>query len=144
MDIKIKYLEGQENLLKQTSKGDAIDLFTNKEVSLKKGEVKLIPLGVCMELPVGYMAKIYPRSSTPLKWSTIQANSVGIIDCEYRGEWKWMAYALQDVVIPKGTRLCQFIVEETQTKKFGKTNFDNVLSLSETTRGEGGFGSTGK
>jgi dUTPase len=77
----------------------------------------LIPLGVCMELPNGYEAPVIPRSSTFGKYGLIQTNSEGLIDCSYnseKDEWKFPVIATRDVIIPKGTRLCQFRIQLSQ------------------------------
>lgn len=77
----------------------------------------LIPLGVCMELPEGYEAIVIPRSSTFGKYGLIQTNSEGLIDCSYnseKDEWKFPVIATRDVIIPKGTRLCQFRIQLSQ------------------------------
>jgi dUTP pyrophosphatase len=77
----------------------------------------LIPLGVCIELPKYYEAVVIPRSSTFGKYGLIQTNSVGLIDNSYsseKDEWKFPVMATRDVVIPKGTRICQFRIQLNQ------------------------------
>lgn len=138
MKVKIK-LHGSAKL--PETHGDWTDLATAEDVEMKKGELKLISLGVSMELPEGYYAKLLPRSSTPKKWGVIQANSIGIIDHEYNGDddiWMFAAYAIRDTKIPRGTRLCQFCV----VKQEEAVEFIPVESLGNDARG--GFGSTGE
>ena len=104
MKIKIKYLNDSINRLEKIEKGDWIDLRSAEDVELKKGENKLIHLGVAMELPKGYEAHIVPRSSTFKKWGIIQTNHMGIVDNTYCGDEDWWfmsVYATRDVKIEK-------------------------------------------
>lgn len=121
-------------------KGDWIDLRSAEDVHLKKDEYRLIPLGVCMELPKGYEAIVAPRSSTPSKFGIICANSIGVIDNDYCGdndEWKFPAIAIRDTFIKAGDRICQFRVQENQPEiEFMPTD---ILGNED----RGGIGSTG-
>lgn len=137
--IKIKYFTDIEHIEK-ISQGDWIDLRAAETVSLSKGEFKLISLGVGMILPDGYEAHIVPRSSTFKKFYIIQTNHMGIIDNSYCGEqdeWKFPALAVEDTIINKNDRICQFRI----VKKQPEIVFEQVEKLSDTSRG--GFGSTG-
>ena len=137
--IKIKYFTDIEQIEK-ISQGDWIDLRAAETVSLSKGEFKLISLGVGMILPDEYEAHIVPRSSTFKKFHIIQTNHMGIIDNSYCGEqdeWKFPALAVEDTIINKNDRICQFRI----VKKQPEIVFEQVEKLSDTSRG--GFGSTG-
>lgn len=137
--IKIKYFTDIEHIEK-ISQGDWIDLRAAETVSLSKGEFKLISLGVGMILPDEYEAHIVPRSSTFKKFHIIQTNHMGIIDNSYCGEqdeWKFPALAVEDTIINKNDRICQFRI----VKKQPEIVFEQVEKLSDTSRG--GFGSTG-
>ena len=137
--IKIKYFTDIEQIEK-ISQGDWIDLRAAETVNLSKGEFKLISLGVGMILPDGYEAHIVPRSSTFKKFHIIQTNHMGIIDNSYCGEqdeWKFPALAVEDTIINKNDRICQFRI----VKKQPEIVFEQVEKLSDTSRG--GFGSTG-
>jgi len=138
--IKIKYLvEGLESIEK-INVGDMIDLRAARDVFIAKGQNKLIPLGVAMQLPEGYEAHLYPRSSTFKKFKILMTNHVGIIDNSYSGdndEWMFSAYAVEDTWIHKNDRICQFRIVENQPK----IEFEVVDHLSDENRG--GFGSTG-
>ena len=128
----IDYIEG---------KSDWIDLRAAADVTLKKGEFKLIPLGVAMELPKRYEAHIVPRSSTFKNYGIIQTNGVGIIDESYCGDddqWMMPVYATRDVVIHKNDRICQFRIYKNQPRIY----FERLFHLINKNRG--GFGSTGK
>lgn len=140
--IKIKYFNDKlEKLTYIDGKSDWIDLRAAEDVDLKKGESKLIPLGVAMQLPEGYEAHIVPRSSTFKNFGIIQTNHQGVVDCSYCGDndqWFMPALAVRDTHISFNDRICQFRIMENQPK----IAFDEVTSLSGTDRG--GFGSTGK
>ena len=140
LDIRIKYLPGARKVEK-IANGDWVDLANLEEVTLKAGEFALVNLGVAMELPEGWEAHVAPRSSTFKKWGIIQVNSVGLIDASYCGDddiWFMPVYATRDVVIPAGTRICQFRVIENQPP----LNFVEVEHLGNENRG--GCGSTGE
>lgn len=129
--VKLNYIDG---------KSDWIDLRSAEDVVLKKGEFKLISLGVSMKLPKGYEAHIVPRSSTFKNFGIIQVNSVGIVDYSYSGDkdiWKYPVLATRDTEIHKNDRICQFRIVENQPMVI----FNEVIKLDDTNRG--GFGSTG-
>lgn len=137
--IKIKYYPSSPHL-EMTEKGNWIDLYVHEDVTLRKGEFALIPLGVAMQLPDGYEAILAPRSSTFKRYGIIQTNGLGIIDNSFAGdgdEWKMPVLATRDVTIMKGTRVCQFRILKTQPSIL----FNEVLSLDNPDRN--GFGSTG-
>lgn len=140
LKIKIKYFDNELNRIEKIDKGDWIDLRAAETVEFKKGEFKLIPLGVAMELPKGYEAHVAPRSSTFKKWGIIETNSIGIIDESFKGDgdqWFFPAYALRDTVIEKNDRICQFRIIE----KMPDVVFEEVDFLENENRG--GHGSTG-
>ena len=140
--IKIKYFTDKiEKLTYIDGKSDWIDLRAAESVDLKKGEFKLIPLGVAMELPKGYEAHIVPRSSTFKNFGIIQTNHQGVIDSSYCGdndEWKMPVYAMRDTHIEVYDRISQFRIMENQPK----IQFEEVKALTGVDRG--GFGTTGK
>lgn len=138
--IKIKYFDKEIDKIEKINKGDLIDLRAAETVEMKKGDFKLIKLGVGMKLPDGYKANMYPRSSTYKNFGIILANSVGQIDNSYSGdsdEWKFPAIALRDTVIHKNDRICQFEIQKVQPE----ITFEEVEHLDEESRG--GIGSTG-
>ncbi len=142
VNVKIRYFSDDlERLNYIDGKGDMIDLRAAEDVAMKIGEFKLIPLGVAMELPSGFEAHIYPRSSTFKNFGIMQANSVGVIDNSYNGDndqWMFPAIAIRDTVIHKNDRICQFRIVRNQPE----INFCEVKELKGENRG--GFGSTGK
>lgn len=140
--IKIKYFTDQIDRLEYIDgKSDWIDLRAAADVDLKAGEYKLIPLGVAMELPVGYEAHVVPRSSTFKNFGIIQTNHQGVIDSSYCGDndqWHMPVYAIRDTHIGINDRVCQFRIMENQPRLV----FDEVTFLPGQDRG--GFGSTGR
>ena len=144
MVIKIKYFTNREGLkvepLTKIDKGDWIDLRVNETISLRKGDFRLVPLGVGMKLPDGYEAHIAPRSSTFKNWGILQTNSVAVIDNSYSGnndQWFYPIFATKDTVIQRNDRICQFRIVEKQPM----SGFDEVEFLDDIDRG--GCGSTG-
>ena len=139
--IEIKYFSDEIKKLRYIDgKSDWIDLRASEDVVLKKGEFKLIPLGIAMKLPEGYEAHVVPRSSTFKNFGVIMTNSVGIIDNSYCGDsdqWYFPALAIRDTEIHKNDRICQFRIMKNQPK----IEFDEVNYLEASNRG--GFGSTG-
>ncbi|MDD4370971.1 MAG: deoxyuridine 5'-triphosphate nucleotidohydrolase [Anaerostipes sp.] len=139
MKIKIKYHKDIEKI-KPIAIGDFIDLRSAETVSIKKGELKIISLGISMELPKGYYAELVPRSSTAKSFGVILANSIGIIDESYCGDndiWTFPALAIRDTTIHKNDRICQFRI----VKKMPEIEFEEVEHLGNDNRG--GLGSTG-
>ena len=116
--IRIKYFSDKiEKLCYIGGKSDWIDLRSAEDVVLKKGDFKLIKLGIGMQLPRGYEAHIVPRSSTYKNFGVIQANHCGIVDESYCGdndEWMFPALAMRDTEIHVGDRICQFRIMEHQ------------------------------
>ena len=139
--IKIKYFTDKiEKLCYIAGNSDWIDLRVAEDVVMKKGEFRLIRLGVAMELPQGYEAHVVPRSSTYKNFGLIQTNHMGVIDESYKGdadEWKWPALAMRDTEVHVGDRLCQFRIMKHQPQ----INFLVVDSLENEDRG--GFGTSG-
>lgn len=139
--IQIKYFTDKiEKLRYIDGKSDWIDLRAAQDVELKKGEYKLIPLGVAMKLPKGYEAHIVPRSSTFKNFGIIQTNHQGVVDESYCGDddqWFMPVYATRDTVIHVNDRICQFRLMEHQPA----IEFEEMQELEKENRG--GFGSTG-
>lgn len=139
--IQIKYFTDKiEPLAYIGGKSDWIDLRAAEDMVLKKGEFRLIPLGVAMKLPEGYEAHIVPRSSTFKNFGIIQTNHMGVIDETYCGDndqWRMPVYAVRDTEIHANDRICQFRIVEHQPEIV----FEQVERLDGEDRG--GFGSTG-
>ncbi len=110
-------------------------------IVLKPLERKIIPTGLFMELPVGYEAQVRPRSGLAAKHGVSVLNSPGTIDADYRGEIGVILVNLSNDIftINNGDRVAQMVIA-----KHERAEWNEVLNLSETSRGEGGFGSTGR
>ena len=129
---KLTYIDG---------KSDWIDLRAAERVELKKGESRLINLGVSMRLPEGYEALVVPRSSAFRRWGFLQTNSMGVIDESYSSSedvWMIPVYATRDAVIEVNDRICQFRIVKHQPSIV----FEETDTLEGPSRG--GFGSTGR
>lgn len=142
MKIKIKYFDKEIDKIRNIEgKSDWYDLRAAETVELKKGEYKLIPLGVGAILPNDYEINIVPRSSTFKNWGILQTNSFGVIDNSYSGDndqWMFPVYATRDTIISKNDRICQFRINKKQPELI----IEEVEHLNDVDRG--GFGSTGK
>lgn len=140
--IKIKYHSSEISKLEYIEgKSDWIDLRAAEHVVLKKGEFKLINLGISMELPKGYEAVIVPRSSTYKNFGIIQTNHMGVIDETYCGDndvYMMPVLAVRDTEINVNDRICQFRIQRHQPQIV----FEEVEHLGNEDRG--GIGSTGK
>ena len=143
--MRVKIINKSNNALPayETASSAGMDLraFVDADVVLKPFERKLIPTGLYIELPDGYEAQIRPRSGLAIKSGITVLNSPGTIDADYRGEIKVILINLsnQDFTIKSGERICQMVIA-----KHEKAEFIEVEEISETERGAGGFGHTGK
>jgi len=110
-------------------------------VVIEPGKTVFIPTGLAMEIPVGYAGLIYARSSLGTKRGLAPANKVGVVDADYRGEFMVALHnhGAESQTIAHGERIAQLLVTPVITP-----GFTEVEDLSETIRGAGGFGSTGK
>ncbi|NOR86284.1 MAG: dUTP diphosphatase [Bacteroidales bacterium] len=113
----------------------------NEELKIKPLERVLVPTGIFIELPVGYEAQVRPRSGLAYKKGVGVVNSPGTIDADYRGEIKVILINMsgEDLVLDDGERVAQMVIA-----KHERAEWIEVEELSETDRGAGGFGSTGK
>ena len=111
------------------------------ELVIKPMQRDLVPTGLFMEIPVGYEGQVRPRSGLAIKSGITVLNSPGTIDADYRGEVKVILINLSDVdfVIKSGDRIAQLVIA-----KHEQMEVVEVETLSETERGAGGFGHTGK
>ena len=122
--------------------GDAgADLLTTVDVSLAPGERALVPTGVAIALPEGYVALVHPRSGLAARHGLSIVNSPGTIDAGYRGEIKVMLIN-HDRTLPielrRGDRIAQLVIQ-----RFERARFIEVGELPDSVRGSGGYGSTG-
>ena len=144
INLKIQKLDEKVTVpCYQTEGAAGMDLcaFLNEPVTLKSLERKLIPTGLKMELPQGYEAQVRPRSGMSIKHGITLVNCVGTIDEDYRGELcvPVINLSTEEFTIQNGDRIAQMIISPVT-----KADISVVTELSDTQRGEGGFGSTGK
>lgn len=112
----------------------------SETVTLKSGQRDIIPTGFILAIPAGYEGQVRPRSGLAFKYGVTLTNSPGTIDADYRGEVKVLLinHGDQDLVISRGDRIAQLVIAPVI-----QVDCTEVVSLDETARGEGGFGSTG-
>lgn len=123
-----------------TRGASGVDVRSTVDVTIQPGARELVPTGLHLEIPEGFEGQVRPRSGLALKHGVTVLNSPGTIDADYRGEVKVLLinHGHEEYSIKKGDRIAQLVFAPTL-----QVNLRNVDSLSETERGEGGFGSTG-
>lgn len=123
------------------SAGMDLRAYISEDITLQPMQRTLVPTGLFIELEEGYEAQIRPRSGLAFKNGITVLNSPGTIDADYRGEIKVLLINLSDkeFVIKSGERIAQMIITQ-----YTKAQIVEVDTLSDTVRGEGGFGHTGK
>ena len=144
MKINIKKLNSNATLPTRGSEFAAgYDLYAclNESVTIRAGETVKIPTGLAVEIPEGYAGLIYARSGLATKKGLAPANKVGVCDSDYRGEYIIFLHnhSKIDAMIEPNERIAQLIVTP-----FLAVTFEETDELSETKRGAGGFGSTGR
>lgn len=140
--VKVKLLHEDAKVPEYAKDGDAgFDLATIEGGTLKVGETKLFKTGLAMAIPKGYELQIRSRSGMCIKFQLAILNSPGTIDAGYRGEIGLIAtnFGKKPYEVEKGDRIAQGVLNEVPRAKFHV-----VEELDNTSRGEGGFGSTGK
>ena len=142
--IKVKKLRENAQLPTYGTEFSAgADLYAclGEDVTILPGETKKIPTGLAMEIPAGCAGLIYARSSLGTKRGLAPANKVGVVDSDYRGEFMIFLHnhGAEPQTIQHGDRVAQLLVTPVFTP-----GFVEVDQLSDTVRGTGGFGSTGK
>ena len=126
-----------------TEKSAGMDLKANIDESIVLGplERQMVPTGIHIQLPDGYEAQVRPRSGLAAKYGVTVCNTPGTIDADYTGEIKVILINLSNekFVVNPGDRIAQLVVA-----KYERVEWNEVTTLDETERGDGGFGSTGK
>ena len=139
MELKVKRIHKDAKLPLYQHKGDAgLDLFSSVDCVLEKGEVKQVPTGIQVAIPERYVGLVWDKSGISLKGIHRLA---GVIDSGYRGEVRVVMVNLGDepFVIEKGMKIAQLLIQPVTEMKVVESE-----DLEETSRGEKGFGSTGK
>jgi len=123
------------------SAGMDIRAAIENEFIINSGEIKLVPTNLMFEIPEGYEIQVRPRSGLALKHGIGLLNSPGTIDCDYRGEVGIIIYNISkdSFVVKRGDRIAQLVLS-----KYYKAEVIETKYISESKRGKGGFGHTGK
>ncbi|MBQ9673515.1 MAG: dUTP diphosphatase [Ruminococcus sp.] len=143
--LKIKKLKENAVIPKRATTGSAgMDLYAciENEVTIEPGKLTIIPTGIAIALPSeNYMANIYARSGLGVKHGICLSNGVGVIDSDYRGEVCVGLCNVSDTpyIVQPNERVAQLVIAPVSVMQT-----EEVLTLDETERGSGGFGSTGK
>jgi dUTP pyrophosphatase len=127
--------------------GDAgIDLFSAIDVELPPGHRQLVPTGVAVAVPYGMVGLVHPRSGLAARVGLSIVNSPGTIDAGYRGEIKVSLINLdpaEPIVIRRGDRIAQLLLQRVELPELVEVSSFDEAGLGETTRGDGGHGSSG-
>ena len=142
LDVQIVRLDPDLPAPSYAHPGDAgADLLTTVDVTLQPGERAMVPTGIALALPDGYVALVHPRSGLAARHGLSIVNTPGTIDAGYRGEVKVMLInhdPSSPVELRRGDRIAQLVVQ-----RFERARFIEVAELPDSVRGEGGYGSTG-
>ena len=140
MKVKVKKLNADAIVPKYAHEGDAgLDFFCVEDVELKPGEKHLFKTGISMELPPGFVSLVWDKSGL----GVVKGLKVlgGVLDAHYRGEYKigLLNTSKETVHFKKGDKIAQVLIQPVVSAEI-----EEVDELSDTKRGEGGFGSTGR
>jgi len=142
LNVLIKRVDPSVPVPTYAKGGDAgADLVTTKDFTLAPGERALVPTGISVALPDGYVALVHPRSGLAIKHGVTLVNTPGTIDAGYRGEIACIMInhdPKESISFSKGDRIAQLVIQKVE-----RANFIEVEDLPGSGRGSGGFGSTG-
>lgn len=143
LTIQIKQLDAGLPLPSYAHPGDAgADLFTSIDVVIEPGQRVLVPTGIAIALPDGYVGLVHPRSGLAARAGLTIVNAPGTIDAGFRGEIKVCLLNTdrqEPIQLHRGDAIAQLLVQQV-----ARVGFDVVTRLPESQRGEGGYGSTGQ
>lgn len=143
--MNVKIINRSDNPLPryETPGSSGVDLYSNNDQPIKvsTNEIVKVPTGLFLEIPLGYEAQIRSRSGMTLKHGIVVANGIGTIDSDYRGEICVLITNIskEDYTIQKGERIAQMVFAKVE-----QLTFELCDTISDTQRGDGGFGHTGK
>jgi dUTP pyrophosphatase len=142
VEVLITRLDPELPLPRYAKPGDAgADILSRIDITLAPGERALVPTGIAIALPDGYVALVHPRSGLAIKHGVTMVNSPGTVDAAYRGELQIILInhdPKEDVTFKRGDRIAQLVIQKVEHAKFIE-----VSQLPGSDRGSGGFGSTG-
>lgn len=140
--VLIKRLDPDIPLPTYAKGGDAgADLCTRIDITIKPGERVLVPTGISIALPNGYVALVHPRSGLAIKFGISIVNTPGTVDAGYRGELQVILInhdLTESISFKKGDRIAQLVIQQVE-----RAEFIEVQDLPGSERSTGGFGSTG-
>ncbi|MBN2543275.1 dUTP diphosphatase [bacterium] len=144
LTIKVKFLRDSAKLpgyMTEHSSGVDLSAGIDEPVTIPSGGFTTVPTGIAIEIPEGYEGQVRPRSGLAAKEGIGLLNAPGTIDADYRGEVKIILFnfSKEDFVINPGDRIAQLVFTRVH-----KAEIEKVDDLSQTERGKGGFGHTGK
>ena len=143
LQVLVTRLDADLPLPKYSKAGDAgADIVTRIDFTLAPGERALIPTGISLAIPDGYVALVHPRSGLAIKHGVTMVNAPGTVDAAFRGELQCIMInhdATQTVEFKRGDRIAQLIFQKVE-----RVEFIEVTELPGSGRGEAGFGSTGR
>jgi dUTP pyrophosphatase len=143
VEVLITRLDPELPLPRYAKGGDAgADIVSRVDITLAPGERALVPTGIAIALPDGYVALVHPRSGLAIKHGVTMVNSPGTVDAGYRGELQIILInhdTSEAVSFKRGDRIAQLVIQKVE-----RAEFIEVRDLPGSGRGSGGFGSTGR
>jgi dUTP pyrophosphatase len=143
VEVLITRLDPELPLPRYAKGGDAgADIVSRIDITLAPGERALIPTGIAIALPDGYVALVHPRSGLAIKHGVTMVNAPGTVDAGYRGELQVILInhdKSESVSFKRGDRIAQLVIQKVE-----RAEFVEVRDLPGSGRGSGGFGSTGR
>jgi dUTP pyrophosphatase len=142
LEVLVQRLDPDLPIPSYAHPGDAgADLVTTVDVTLAPGERAMVPTGIAIALPDGFVALVHPRSGLAARHGLSIVNTPGTVDAGYRGEIKVMLInhdPREPIELRRGDRIAQLVIQ-----RFERASFVDVAGLPESVRGDGGYGSTG-
>jgi dUTP pyrophosphatase len=143
VQVLITRLDPELPLPRYAKRGDAgADIVSRIDITLAPGERALVPTGIAIALPDGYVALVHPRSGLAIKHGVTMVNAPGTVDAGYRGELQVILVnhdRSESVSFKRGDRIAQLVIQKVE-----RAEFVEVRDLPGSGRGTGGFGSTGR
>ena len=143
VEVLITRLDPELPLPRYAKGGDAgADIVSRIDITLAPGERALVPTGIAIALPDGYVALVHPRSGLAIKHGVTMVNAPGTVDAGYRGELQVILInhdKTESVSFKRGDRIAQLVIQKVE-----RAEFVEVRDLPGSGRGVGGFGSTGR